>query len=116
MQVLVLTMRLRQLLLIEGSGGRDLSGNKRTAKKQSFDQQLTNMNLALAISCYAPVNAANGGDAKENWMKGKPVRVVRTEKQKQSKYAPKEGCRYDGIYKVVRYWREKGKDGFDVWR
>ncbi len=32
----------------------------------------------------------------------KPVRVVRNYKgQKTSEYAPKEGNRYDGIYKVV---------------
>ena len=36
--------------------------------------------------------------------------------QKHSEYAPKKGCRYDGIYKVVRYWPEKGKSGFIVWR
>lgn len=62
--------------------------------------------------------------------------------RKHSKYAPTEGNRYDGIYKVsgppcacpprhlraqttltsacfpqvVRYWPEKGKSGFLVWR
>uniref|UniRef100_A0A452TTY6 E3 ubiquitin-protein ligase UHRF n=1 Tax=Ursus maritimus TaxID=29073 RepID=A0A452TTY6_URSMA len=36
--------------------------------------------------------------------------------RKHSKYAPAEGNRYDGIYKVVRYWPEKGKSGFLVWR
>ena len=60
--------------------------------------------------------------------------------RKHSKYAPIEGNRYDGIYKVsggpracppplaprsltprffpqvVRYWPEKGKSGFLVWR
>ena len=24
--------------------------------------------------------------------------------------------RYDGIYKVVKYWQDKGKSGFKVWR
>ena len=33
-----------------------------------------------------------------------------------SKYAPKEGNRYDGIYKVVKYWPQKNKDGFIVWK
>ncbi len=37
-----------------GAGGRDLSGNKRTAE-QSFDQELTKSNLALAVSCNAKV-------------------------------------------------------------
>ncbi|RXG62368.1 E3 ubiquitin-protein ligase UHRF1 [Armadillidium vulgare] len=50
-----------------GSGGRDLSGNKRTAE-QSCDQILTRMN------------------------------------------------KYDGIYKIVRYWQAPGKSGFKVWR
>ena len=40
-----------------------------------------------------------GGRAKD-WRKGKPVRVVRSEKfKKHSKFAPEEGCRYDGTYK-----------------
>ncbi len=33
-----------------------------------------------------------------------------------SEYAPKEGNRYDGIYKIVKYWPEKGKTGFIVWK
>ena len=35
---------------------------------------------------------------------------------KTSEYAPEEGNRYDGIYKVVKYWPEKGKTGFIVWK
>ncbi|KAG8184447.1 hypothetical protein JTE90_002296 [Oedothorax gibbosus] len=97
-----------------GSGGRDLSGNKRCAE-QSCDQTLTRMNRALAINCNAPLNK-NGTEAK-NWKEGKPVRVVRNCKgSKHSKYSPEEGNRYDGIYKVVKYWPEKGKSGFLVWR
>jgi hypothetical protein len=30
---------------------------------------------------------------------------------KRSKFAPIEGCRYDGLYKVVKYWPEKGRSG-----
>lgn len=44
-----------------GSGGRDLSGNKRTNKLQSSDQKFTSANEALRTSCR----------------KGYPVRVVR---------------------------------------
>lgn len=44
-----------------GSGGRDLSGNKRTNKEQSFDQKFEKLNEALRASCK----------------KGYPVRVVR---------------------------------------
>ncbi|KAM4027113.1 E3 ubiquitin-protein ligase UHRF1-like [Anomaloglossus baeobatrachus] len=98
-----------------GSGGRDLSGNKRTAE-QSCDQKLTNTNRALAMNCNAPINEKQGAVAKD-WKAGKPVRVVRNAKgSKHSKFAPEEGNRYDGIYKVVKYWPEKGKSGFLVWR
>ncbi|XP_068091119.1 E3 ubiquitin-protein ligase UHRF1-like [Hyperolius riggenbachi] len=98
-----------------GSGGRDLSGNKRTAE-QSCDQKLTNMNRALALNCNAPINDKQGSVAKD-WRAGKPVRVVRNSKgRKHSKYAPEDGNRYDGIYKVVKYWPQKGKSGFLVWR
>lgn len=98
-----------------GSGGRDLSGNKRTAE-QSCDQTLTKMNRALAKNCAAPLSDKEGGEAK-NWKEGKAVRVVRSSKlAKHSKYAPADGNRYDGIYKVVKYWPEKGKSGFIVWR
>ena len=54
--------------LYTGSGGRDLSGNKRTCKKQSHDQSFDKMNLALKISC----------------IKGLPVRVVRSHKARVS--------------------------------
>ncbi|KAL5021077.1 hypothetical protein ScPMuIL_000232 [Solemya velum] len=98
-----------------GSGGRDLSGNKRTAE-QSCDQTLTRMNRALAKNCNAPLDDKKGAEAKD-WKAGKPVRVVRNCKgRKHSKYAPEEGNRYDGIYKIVKYWPEKGKSGFRVWR
>ncbi|XP_032821928.1 E3 ubiquitin-protein ligase UHRF1 isoform X1 [Petromyzon marinus] len=98
-----------------GSGGRDLSGNKRTAE-QSCDQKLAKMNRALALNCKAALNDKVGAEAKD-WRAGKPVRVVRSAKgRKHSKFAPEEGNRYDGIYKVVKYWPEKGKSGFLVWR
>ncbi|KAL8608900.1 hypothetical protein ACOMHN_063029 [Nucella lapillus] len=98
-----------------GSGGRDLSGNKRTAE-QSCDQKLTRMNKALAKNCNVAIDGKNGAEAK-NWQGGKPVRVVRNCKgRKHSKYAPEEGNRYDGIFKIVKYWPEKGKSGFLVWR
>uniref|UniRef100_A0A8C2ZBY7 E3 ubiquitin-protein ligase UHRF n=1 Tax=Cyclopterus lumpus TaxID=8103 RepID=A0A8C2ZBY7_CYCLU len=98
-----------------GSGGRDLSGNKRTAE-QSCDQTLTHMNRAVALNCNVPVNDKNGAESK-SWKQGKPVRVVRSCKgRKHSKYSPEEGNRYDGIYKVAKYWPAKGKSGFLVWR
>ncbi|OLL25756.1 E3 ubiquitin-protein ligase UHRF1 [Neolecta irregularis DAH-3] len=100
-----------------GSGGRDLkTGNRRTAE-QTLDQTLAKQNLALAMTCDAPINPNKGAEAK-NWKNSKPVRVVRTEKLKKHhpKFAPDQGCRYDGIYRLKRYWPEKGSTGFIVWR
>ncbi|GFG31103.1 hypothetical protein Cfor_04602 [Coptotermes formosanus] len=100
--------------LYTGSGGRDLSGNKRTAD-QSCDQMLTRLNKALALNCNAPLGK-KGAEATD-WKGGKPVRVVRSCKlRKYSQYAPEVGNRYDGLYKVVKYYPEKGKSGFIVWR
>ncbi|RXN07911.1 E3 ubiquitin- ligase UHRF2 isoform X1 [Labeo rohita] len=70
-----------------GSGGRDLSGNKRIGE-HSFDQTLTHMNRALALNCDAPLNDKDGAESR-NWRAGKPV---------------------------VKYWPEIGKCGFLVWR
>ena len=75
-----------------GSGGRDLSGNKRTAE-QSFDQTLTRSNAAIAVSCNAKFNDKKGNQS-EDWEAGKPIRVCRSYKfQKYSKYAPDVGVR-----------------------
>lgn len=98
-----------------GSGGRDLSGNKRIGE-HCFDQTLTHMNRALASNCDAPLNDKVGAESR-NWRAGKPVRVIRSSKGRRiSQYAPEEGNRYDGIYKVVKYWPEVGKCGYLVWR
>ncbi|XP_059470778.1 E3 ubiquitin-protein ligase UHRF1-like [Neocloeon triangulifer] len=91
--------------VMSGSGGRDLSNNKRI-NKQSFAQELKGSNLALALSCYAELNEEKGAKS-SNWRQGLPIRVVRGYKLgKISKYAPDEGYRYDGIYKVVRYFKD----------
>ncbi|XP_047309931.1 E3 ubiquitin-protein ligase ORTHRUS 2-like [Impatiens glandulifera] len=78
------------------SGGRDLTGNKRTNKDQSSDQEFKKHN---------------------------PVRVIRSHKEKRSSYAPVnnpekgiKGLRYDGIYRVEKCWRKKRKQGFKVCR
>ncbi|XP_030967633.1 E3 ubiquitin-protein ligase ORTHRUS 2-like [Quercus lobata] len=86
--------------LYTGSGGRDLSGNKRTNKEHSFDQQFENSNEALRLSCRM----------------GYPVRVVRSHKEKRSSYAPEQRLRYDGIYRVEKCWRKTGIKGFKVCR
>lgn len=65
---------------------------------QSFDQTFDSMNAALKLSC----------------IKGLPVRVVRSFKEKRSSYAPstETPVRYDGIYRILRCWRKKGAQGF----
>ena len=49
-----------------GSGGRDLSGNKRTAE-QSSDQKLDKSNAAIAMNCKVSFNPKDGGDAGDKW-------------------------------------------------
>ncbi|KAJ2523077.1 hypothetical protein GGI11_001559 [Coemansia sp. RSA 2049] len=100
-----------------GSGGYDLSGNKRMAKVQTFDQELTRQNRSLALACAAPVDEKNGGKAND-WKQSSPIRVCRSFKiaKLHPKFAPKEGVRYDGLYRIVKYWKEKGVSGFYVWR
>ncbi|XP_027355396.1 E3 ubiquitin-protein ligase ORTHRUS 2-like [Abrus precatorius] len=86
--------------LYTGSGGKDLSGNKRTNKNHSFDQQFDKYNRALQVSC----------------LKGYPVRVVRSHKEKRSSYAPERGVRYDGIYRIEKCWQIAGLQGFKICR
>jgi len=88
-----------------GSGGRNLKdGNKRVAA-QTSDQELTMQNEALARTCDCPFNV-KGGSAK-NWKKSQGVRVIRgyTLRKHNPLYAPLEGFRYDGIYKLVKVRR-----------
>ncbi|KAK7312053.1 hypothetical protein VNO77_35592 [Canavalia gladiata] len=86
--------------LYTGSGGKDLSGNKRTNKNHSFDQKFDKYNRALQVSC----------------LQGYPVRVVRSHKEKRSSYAPERGVRYDGIYRIEKCWQISGLQGFKVCR
>lgn len=50
---------------------------------------------ALALNCDAQINDEKGATA-VNWIKGKPVRVVRNYKL-YSKYAPELGNRYESV-------------------
>ena len=84
---------LGDVIIYTGHGGRDLN-----TKKQVTDQTLTDKNLALAVNCQ----------------NGLPVRVIRGANHK-SRFSPDAGYRYDGLYKVVKYWKKKGRSGFDVW-
>eukprot|EP01012_Entosiphon_sulcatum_P003223 TRINITY_DN10937_c0_g1_i3.p2 TRINITY_DN10937_c0_g1~~TRINITY_DN10937_c0_g1_i3.p2 ORF type:complete len:418 (+),score=48.31 TRINITY_DN10937_c0_g1_i3:1028-2281(+) len=81
-------------IIYTGSGGTDLSGNKRTSE-QAHDQELTIGNEAL-------INAYNAMS---------PVRVIRDSKACKravqrgvTTVAPENGLRYDGLYQVID-WR-----------
>ncbi|XP_071453370.1 E3 ubiquitin-protein ligase UHRF1-like [Hetaerina americana] len=87
-----------------GEGGRDLKGTKDKPKNlrtapQSKDQTLTKGNLALYKSF-------------EN---GSPVRVIRGYKVKGG-FAPPDGYRYDGLYKVTKFWHATGDAGFLIYK
>lgn len=82
-------------VLYTGAGGNDSS-----TKRQIADQDINHShNAALVYSEEC----------------GLPVRVIRGPKGEKP-YAPKQGYRYDGLYKVERHWAEKGRDGFRIWR
>lgn len=80
-----------------GSGGKI---NNSTV--QNADQKLTMYNEALARTCDCEFNL-DGGTAVD-WIKSKPVRVIRSSKLKSHNpaFAPEEGNRYDGIYKLEK--------------
>ncbi|KAJ7492586.1 PUA-like domain-containing protein [Mycena latifolia] len=86
-----------------GAGGRDLKGTKANPKNlrtaaQTSDQTFEHHNnMALKISSET----------------GKPVRVIRGYKL-DSPYAPYEGYRYDGLYRVMKAWQEPGLSGLLV--
>ena len=98
-----------------GAGGRDLSNNKRTGAPCE-DQKFEKVNKALAKCCAATLSK-DGAKAKD-WTAGKPIRVSRSYKlKKHSTFAPEEGYRYDGLYKVVKYWPHRSLNtGFMVYR
>jgi putative restriction endonuclease len=81
-------------ILYTGHGGRDLETGR-----QVGHQTLTRGNLALA----------------SNKLTGLPVRVIRGARHR-SPYSPIFGYRYDGLYRVNDYWRERGWSGFYIWR
>jgi putative restriction endonuclease len=82
------------VLIYTGHGGNDPSTGSQIA-----DQVLERGNLALAVSCR----------------EGLPVRVTRGANL-ASPFAPQTDYRYDGLYVVERYWRERGRSGFLIWR
>jgi len=82
------------MIVYTGEGGRDLNTGRQIA-----DQTLTKGNLAL----------------ERNYREGNPIRVIRGH-ELDSPYAPKEGYRYDGLYRIESCYRETGKDNFLIWR
>ncbi len=81
-------------VLYTGEGKRDLKTGRQYA-----DQEFKKGNLALA----------------RNYTLGNPIRVTRGYGL-DSPFAPAEGYRYDGLYRIDRYWSETGIDGFLIWR
>lgn len=81
-------------VIYTGQGGNNLLGDK----KQIKDQKMLRGNLAL----------------KNSMEQGLPVRVIRGHSSKSS-YVGKVYT-YDGLYKVVNYWAEKGVSGFTVYK
>lgn len=88
------TQDFGDVIIYTGHGGRDA-----TTGCQIAHQTLTRGNLALAV----------------NHAHDLPVRVIRGARL-DSPYAPQDGYRYDGLYRVADYWCEPGTSGFYIWR
>jgi putative restriction endonuclease len=83
------------VIIYTGHGGND-PATRRQSADQSFD---------------APGNAALVTSA----LTGAPVRVVRG-RNSASSTAPVTGYRYDGLFRVDSWWRERGRSGYYVCR
>lgn len=81
-------------IVYTGQGGRDA-----VTGQQVRDQTFNRGNKALAKSC----------------VDGRPVRVIRGAGS-LSRWAPANGYRYDGLYRVAQYWKERSRSGPLVWR
>jgi putative restriction endonuclease len=85
---------LGNVIIYTGEGGRDSDTGRQIA-----DQRFDAGNKALA----------------ENHLNGVPVRVHRGKAHVPDMPAGYR-YRYDGLYRVARYWEERGRDGFKIWR
>ena len=74
-------------------------GNYPATGQQIADQTLTGSNLSLVPGF--------------EW--ALPVRVIRGWREPAG-VGPKAGYRYDGLYRVVEHWEERGRSGFKIWR
>ncbi|KAF7784342.1 hypothetical protein Agabi119p4_507 [Agaricus bisporus var. burnettii] len=82
-----------------GSGGRDLHGTKDKPKNLRTAPQSSDQSFEHSFNQMLKVSSETRN----------PVRVVRGFKL-QSKYAPSEGYRYDGLYVVEKAFMEKGNN------
>lgn len=82
------------LIVYTGAGGRDPATGRQIA-----DQELSDQNLALALSATD----------------GLPVRVIRGRGGNPAR-SPVTGYRYDGLFRVDDFWDEAGRSGFKVVR
>ena len=72
---------------------------------------------ALTCTCDCPLNDKTGGTVLGSGQTANRWSGIPNYKGwKSSESAPEEGNKYDGIYKVVKYWPEKNKNGFIVWK
>lgn len=83
-----------ETIIYTGEGGR-----KPGLNKQVIDQDLTRGNQALVLS----------------YEKQLLIRVSRGHLD-GSPYAPESGYRYDGLYKVTKWWTELGRSGYLIYR
>ncbi|XP_064386048.1 E3 ubiquitin-protein ligase UHRF1-like [Halichondria panicea] len=73
--------------------------------------------LALTCTCDCPLNDKTGDTVLGSGQTANQWSGIRNYKGRKSpEYAPEEGNKYDGIYKVVKYWPEKNKNGFIGWK
>ncbi|KAF8765779.1 hypothetical protein HU200_008288 [Digitaria exilis] len=89
-------------IIYTGEGGNNLFGNC----QQQTAQTLVRGNLALKVNSRVPLI-----NSKDN---GNHIRVIRGHVEKSS-YSGKVYT-YDGLYKVVDYWSEKGVEGHLVFK
>ncbi|MFF2189151.1 YDG/SRA domain-containing protein [Streptomyces sp. NPDC058155] len=82
------------VVVYTGHGGQDSSGN------QVSDQSLDDAGNAALVTSH---------------LEGLPVRVLRGA-HRGSQYAPTEGYRYDGLFRVASYGSTLGIDGFLIWQ
>jgi len=83
-------------IVYTGTGGQDdsFSATGRQTSDQTFEHK---HNFALVVSCEKKI----------------PVRVIRGPNEK-SVWAPVQDYRYDGLYHVEKYYKDKGISGYEV--